>query len=196
MTRSVAGRDDWFITHGGIVFFLLDPDPGSVSLFDIAHALAHVCRWGGHTRCFYSIAQHSIHVSRLAPPHLAFHALMHDAAEAYVGDVIRPLKSLLPEYKRIELRVEAAIRSSFGLRELSTEDSNLVKLADMKALMTERRDLQLAAFGKREDCVWAEDRYGVGPDDAVIEPLSAEDAKKAFLARFEELIMMKPEHAW
>src|SRR5690349_6806238 len=95
-------------THSGVQFDLLKPDPSVVHLEDIAHALSHLCRYTGHCNRFYSVAEHSVIVSLMVPPSepkLAMQGLLHDATEAYVNDLARPLKDLLPEYKEIEMRV-------------------------------------------------------------------------------------------
>lgn len=94
-TIDATGKDGTFNTFSGRSVSLYDPTPEMICIEDIAHALSHVCRFGGHTREFYSVAQHSCLVSYLAPAEWRLAALMHDATEAYLGDVIRPLKNIL-----------------------------------------------------------------------------------------------------
>ena len=94
-------------------------DPTSVtmndlSIHDIAHALSHLCRYGGHLPRFYSVAQHSVYAANYASvrnfgSHVELQCLLHDASEAYLGDIIRPLKVALPEYREIEERVQRVI---------------------------------------------------------------------------------------
>jgi hypothetical protein len=109
---------DGFIgTFSGLRFWPLAPDPAKILIADIAHALAHQCRFGGHASRFYSVAEHSVHVSRLCPAQDALWGLLHDASEAYLVDLPRPLK-LLPEfaaYLEAEHRLQRAVAERFGL---------------------------------------------------------------------------------
>lgn len=126
------------LTSTGQYFRFRHPEEHKYDIEEIAHALSHVCRYTGHCKEFYSVAQHSVLVAMSLPPALQFQGLMHDASEAYLGDVSSPLKSLLPEYKALEERVERAISKSFGMPfPLDPQ----VKVADMRMLMTEKRDL-------------------------------------------------------
>lgn len=157
------------------------PDPSLFCINDIAHALSHTCRFGGHTRDFYSVAQHSVLASYLVPENDQFAALMHDAAEAYVGDVPTPLKQLLPEYKVIEKRIETCLFERFGLYDgipLS------VKKADLIMLATEQRDLMPHEIQESEQWACIRD---IQPARFRIRPQRPEDARKSFLERFERL---------
>ncbi len=139
----------WIQTYTGERFLLIAPHQGHVWLADIAHALAQQCRFNGHTRTFYSVAQHSLLVASLAPDELRLEALLHDAAEAYLGDIVTPLKHFLehlsPGFAGLEKGVLGAIHRRFGLgcqwpSGLAQVDST-VKQADRLALAIERRDL-------------------------------------------------------
>lgn len=103
------------LLRSGRYYDLLSPETSEITIEDIAHALAHICRFTGHTSRFYSVAEHSLWVSRLVHPQHRLAALLHDAAEAVLGDVSLPLKRLLPDYRAIEQRVEAAILGQFGV---------------------------------------------------------------------------------
>lgn len=126
------------LTHSGQYFDLADPQPDMIRIEDIAHALSHICRFTGHTRHFYSVAEHSVLVSCCVPRELAMQGLLHDATEAYVNDIAAPLKLLLPDYRAIEARVWTAIAERFGL---PLELDPLVKDADLSMLTAERRHL-------------------------------------------------------
>jgi len=127
-------------TISGHLFYPLEPREEEILLEDIGHALSHLCRFVGHTRSFYSVAQHSVLVSKLVPPADALWALLHDASEAYLNDIARPLKhtSLLADYRAAETKLQALIYRRFGLK---GEEPESVKLADQKALHAEIRDL-------------------------------------------------------
>jgi hypothetical protein len=127
-------------TYTGVQFYHLDPCPADVQIADIAHALANQCRFAGHTRTFYSVAQHAVLVSLICPAPLAMLGLLHDAAEAYLVDVPTPLKPHLPDYHTWEAELLAAITWRFcgqAYRTLPDE----IKLADRIMLATEARDL-------------------------------------------------------
>lgn len=124
-------------TFSGRKFWPLDPRAEEVHIEDIAHALSMQCRYGGHCTRFYSVAEHSVLMARtFANRDLALWALLHDAAEAYVADVPRPLKRFLPGYKEAENKVMTAICDRFGLPH---EMPERVKYADECILADEIR---------------------------------------------------------
>lgn len=129
--------DGRIILRSGIIFDLMRPERSQFEISDIAHSLSNQCRFGGHTPFFYSVAQHSVLVSDLLPPELRLAGLLHDAAEAYIGDLTAPLKHLLPDYLAIEQSVERALFSAFGIDYPLHPD---VKLADRQVLAAELRD--------------------------------------------------------
>lgn len=139
-------QGDWIQTYTGGMFWPLDPRPEEVRLDDIVHALSHICRYGGHCRLFYSVAQHSVLVADIASqvsndPLVMIYALLHDAAEAYVGDMVRPLKRFMPDYCAIENKVHSTILERFGLPLPVSRMIDIINDADRHALVTEKRDL-------------------------------------------------------
>ncbi|MEV8879229.1 hypothetical protein [Mesorhizobium ciceri] len=161
----------------GRVFDFLDPHRSDFTIDDVAHGLAHICRYAGQCRDFYSVAEHSLLVSDVTAEY-PYEALLHDAAEAFIGDVTRPLKQLLPEYKAIEANVEDAIAKRFGL---SSGYRDAVKVADLSVLAAEQA--QVMAPGTDS---WAKEA-GVIPADVTIRHLSPRAARREFLQRFEAL---------
>jgi len=164
-------------TRHGAYFDFEDPEGSVILLGDIAHALGHLCRFTGHTQQFYSVAEHSVHASYLVPLEDALAALMHDAAEAYVGDVSRPLKSLLPGFREIEHRVERAVLARFSIPQPLPPS---VKRADMMLLRVE----QVFAM----DCAdqWP-DLEGVPMPDVELQFWPPEIAALKFRRRFAQL---------
>jgi hypothetical protein len=147
---------------------------------DIAHGLAHVCRYAGQCRRFYSVAEHSVLVSEVAVG-FELEALLHDAAEAFLGDITRPLKQMLPEYKKIEHNVEKVIFSRFGLSiHLPTE----VKDADLRVLAAEQAQIMPPGTDS-----WVRDQ-SIVPARVTVRHLEPEQAKRAFLNRYERLVTL------
>jgi uncharacterized protein len=161
-----------------------DPDPDQLDAGDIARALANQCRFGGHSRVFYSVAQHSVIVSELVEQRGGdaedvFAALMHDASEAYLGDMPHPIKhrsSLGAAFKAAEDHLEAALRERFGIKAHVPE----IKRADRALLATERR-----AFSG-EGWHWPE-LEGVEPLELELTALAPDEAAQAFAQRYAEL---------
>jgi uncharacterized protein len=176
----VTARGDWLQTWSGRAFHVLDPKPAEVWVPDIAHALSQLCRYGGHTKRFYSVAEHCVHVSRAVPPIDALWALFHDASEAYLGDVVRPLKHAGPlvGYRDVEARVQAAICSALLL---SAEEPASVGRADKAILYDERKALMADP-----PLPWALGETGPGVG-AAIEGWPPERAEAEFLARYRHL---------
>ena len=135
MIRNDTG---WIPSKSRKIIDYIDPQADQFEIMDIAQALSGESRWAGQTQKLYFVAQHSVLTSYLVRKELQLEALLHDAAEAYCKDLPRPLKLLLPEYKVIEKRIDAAIRKQFGLPETLSPE---VEIADRIVLATERRDL-------------------------------------------------------
>lgn len=183
--EPVGCRGATIALHGGGYFDFERPEQSPIRMADIATALSRICRFGGHCTAFYSVAQHSVLVSRVVPPEHAAAGLMHDAAEAYMGDCVKPLKHMLGDaYLAIEGRVEAAIFSRFGL---PYPLSDAVKHADLRLLRTEKRDLT-----RHDTDLWTRlAEYDPLPD--AIFPLPPELAARLFRERAAELGLRDPQ---
>lgn len=172
----------WIRTKTGKSFFPLKPKLEDLDVEDIAHALSHQCRFSGHTRQFYSVAQHSVHVSMLMmkdghDQKFQLHGLLHDATEAYLVDVPTPIKSVLPIYKGAEKKLWVAIKKRFEL--IDCED--VVKLYDLEMFAHEARDL----MGDPTD--WKTLRGIKTRENFKIDCWPSALAKELFLKRFVEL---------
>lgn len=174
---------------------LLDPSPFDIEISDIAHGLSRVSRWNGQTvgEHPFSVAQHSVLVLDLfsaAHPHARvrdlLYALLHDAAEYVIGDLISPFKSAVGlDYKALEARLESAIHIRFGLpAEPSEALHRRIKAADVEAAYWEAT--LLAGFDSDE----AHEFFGQQPATQTpsLIPLSAQQAKSLFMSRFEGLL--------
>ncbi|MBX9908362.1 MAG: HD family hydrolase [Beijerinckiaceae bacterium] len=197
MTRALVPPRAWQRMLSGRRLDLLDPSPLDIEIADIAHGLARVARWNGQTQGphSFSVAQHSLLVEAIAD-HLnpewsnawRLMALLHDAPEYVIGDMISPFKTVMGDaYKAVETRLLAAIHLRHGLP--ATTPAILkrrIKDADRIAAFLEATEL--AGFGREEAL-----RYFGRPQAlpravlALLEPLSTEAAQARFLARFAAL---------
>jgi hypothetical protein len=172
----------WIQTYTGRKFYPLSPKAEDVSILDIAHALSLSCRFKGHCREFYSVAEHSVRLAdwmggRGASPALQLCGLLHDGAEAYLADLPTPVKELMPSYREAERRVLLEIGIAFGLSFSVCEDA--IHLADLVMLATEARDL----LGPPPE-PW---RPMPDPIPTTIVPWGPKEAEELFLARFYQL---------
>lgn len=173
---------------------LVDPSPMDIEIEDIAHGLARVARWNGQTigDHAFSVAQHSVlveEICRKLEPDFTISksmvALLHDASEYVIGDMISPFKTILgAAYKDVEARLEKAINLRFGLPALTPQKlKRTIKKADLICAWFEA--VQLAGFDIEEA-----DRFFGRPPDSIklrLHPQSVGEAQSAFLARHEEL---------
>lgn len=191
MTNQIrAGRGDWMQTHTGKAFYPLAPRVEDVDITDIAHALGNICRYNGHTRRFYSVAEHCVllahhflddtrhnWMTEKERLNLALWALLHDAPEAYIGDMIRPLKRNMPDFQAIDDELTALIAQRYEL--VGTEIPVAVKRADTAILNDERDALH---FPPPQEWDVPAERLGV-----TIEAWEPSQARRRYLAMFERL---------
>lgn len=175
-------KGGWIGTYTGRKFWPMDPHPSEVCIEDIANVLPKICRFNGHTTKFYSVAAHCLNVEafileRYKNERLALCALLHDASEAYICDLVRPIKKFMPEYEYMEDNLLEVIYKAFNLKPLTEQEYQLIKYADdyflsveAKYLMTNIDDWALAPI----------------PENATL--LSFENECDAYIQRFEQLL--------
>ena len=194
--------DNWIMTYSGTPIAPLNPTPDAIKVEDIAHALAMICRWAGHCHTYYSVAEHSVRVadlcvalgekeglSKAALKDLEMLGLMHDATEAYVGDIPRPIKSefrlVTPRgvetFREAEAHLYGVIVEALGLPEMTEQYQEIVHLADNIVLSTEARDIAHEGSMKHE--LDAPD-----PLPGKINPLPWSKARLLFILRYQALI--------
>lgn len=167
-------RGDWMQLYSGRRYHPLDPRVEDIDPIDIAHALSMLCRYGGHITHFYSVAEHCVLMSRVVPPEDALAALLHDATEAYVVDVPRPVKRYIPDYKALEERVWLVIAQRFGI---DPELPATVHDADNRILRNESSVLM-------PDNGWSSNREFL---PVKVEGWLPEKAERMYAARLKEL---------
>ena len=133
--------DHWIVTASGIKFDLIDPQPYMVIVSDIVSGLSKTCRFTGQVSRYFSVAEHSTNAAYLLPAPLRMAGLLHDAAEAYYGDMSTPLKAALPEYRVMEKRCQAVIYDKWLGGQLKPDDCMLLKMVDLQLLRAEAREL-------------------------------------------------------
>lgn len=188
---------NWMQTTTGGRFYPLDPTPEQVNIEDIANALSMQCRYNGHVNKFYSVAEHCVLLSQSKAVRVSQYlaeqktdpqwALMHDAAEAYVGDMVRPLKAHISEFSKIEDRILLAIASAVGLPIAQGDYTNIipevVREADARILLDEKKVILASSLHQ-----WDIAKSGLEPlGDVTIEGWTPPEARVKFLERFEEL---------
>ena len=197
MSRSPVAPRAWQRMLSGRRLDLLDPSPLDVEIEDIAHGLARVARWNGQTRGAhsFSVAQHSLLVEAIAghlnpdwPPQWRLMALLHDAPEYVIGDMISPFKVVMGDaYKSVETRLLSAIHLRFGLPP-NTPALLKRKTKDSDKIAAFLEATELAGFG-REEALRFFGRPQPLPRDvlALVQPVATEEAQAAFLQRFGAL---------
>lgn len=175
-------RGDWCQTFTGRKFWPLDPRADEITIEDVAHGLAMTCRYGGHSRRFYSVAEHCVLVSFHVPAQFALHGLLHDSAEAYIGDMIRPLKHQpqMQEFRNAEAAIELAVAEAFAL-DWTVAACTAVKEIDDRILVDE-----IGALMADPPAYW-ERHAAVEPVGAQIVGWGPGVAEVAFLERYREL---------
>lgn len=185
MTTNKFTRGFGIQTHGGHTFDPKSRVISQIDIFDVSHALSNLCRFAGHCRSFYSVAEHSVLVANIIEKfwpddHAAIRAgFFHDATEAYVVDLPTPIKVLLPDYTDIEDKIATDIESEFQV-EFGSEIATKVKFADMVALATEARYLF-------DDVSHWESIKSFTPVPELLAkgfPLPPEEAKKYFMRKY------------
>lgn len=174
---------DFINTYCGISFYPLNPQPEDVHIEDIAHALSHMTRANGHLRIFFSVAQHCINCMREAevrefPLRIQFACLLHDASEAYLSDITRPVKHHLREYLSIEKRLQDAIYARFGLMPLTDEERAMIDDIDDTMLYQEFYQIEGV-------CLFAKELPCQSHPDFLERPFS--EVKQEFLRQFKRL---------
>lgn len=170
-------KTGWIQTDSGIRFWPLEPRVQDVNIPDIAHALSMKCRYNGHCKKFYSVAEHSLWVSELVSEKNALWGLLHDASEAYLPDVPAPIKPDLPGFKAIEKRVQDTIMTAL---EMPLEEPPEVKSMDRAILGDEHRQVM-----RHNHYEWMVDGKATGKVE--IQFLMPEEACYLFVERWVEL---------
>lgn len=180
-------RESYFCTASGIKFFPFDPCLADIRIDDVAHGLSRVQRFGGHHNSdsgWYSVAEHSIYVSRLVPRRYALRGLLHDASEGMgLNDMISPVKRWLKDYEQVESIVQSSIFEKCGVPVLDPAGDRFVKQVDTEMLSLEQTELQPRVAWLRAHIA----NRGVLIPDIKLECWAPVKAKTEWLRRYEEL---------
>lgn len=175
----------WIQTYTGKQFFYDKiHDASQICLEDIAHSLSYICRYGGHAHKFYSVAEHSMAIAAwIVQEHndheLAKQALLHDATEAYIGDMVRPLKMRIPDFEKYELDLATTLYSKYGLPPVL--DAR-IKEADTRILINEKQ----LVFPPDKQLLWEMETYLKPLDNLELHGMKPEEVEPMFLAVLKE----------
>ena len=164
-SAPLYGDGPFIRTWSGLRINVFDPQPDQICIEDIAHGLAMRCRFGGHTMSFHSVAEHCVFMCDMVPGHLKLQALLHDASEAYIGDMPTPIKRQLPDYLMLEGTLMTAIGERFGFDGLNLDP--MVKTLDRSSLEFEWEHKVL---------------------DDTVQSLSIDRVKALFLQRYNDIV--------
>ena len=183
-TNNTNRSGDWIETFTGKKMFPLDPRPEEVDIVDIAHHLSLICRYNGASKHLYTVGQHSLHCASVAgwySPRMQLLCLLHDASEAYISDVSKPVKPYLAGYKDIERKLMDVIWYALGINPPSYPESLEIKLVDKAVMVAEAKKLMhFDGWGE-----WVRDAVEV---EIQIKPETPERVEQEFLARFGMLV--------
>jgi hypothetical protein len=179
-------RGNWMLAYSGKRVYPVDPRPEDFDIKDIARGLSHMCRFNGHTSQFYSVAQHSVLCAYQAPQHLKLDALLHDASEAYIADIVRPAKGHLPDYLMMEGMICVALAERFGLQyPLPAE----IKDIDNRMLVTEAPFLLRGVAGAQHQ--WWKAEGMPAPYDIAMRAWTPEHARQRFMEAYDDAMAIR-----
>lgn len=181
--RSGRDEDRWVMTYSGRKFYPFAPKASDVCLLDVAHHLACISRHGGACRRPYSVAEHSVLVSRFVHPAIAQEGLLHDCAEFITGDMVAPIKhsKRMIEFRAMSLRIESAVFEAFGVRS-NERTRRAIKSVERRLMVDEVR----ALMARPSEYV-ATKLHGVERLGAIVEGWDWCRARREFIYRFEQL---------
>lgn len=179
----MPNRGNWIQTYTGKQFYALDPQPDDIDIEDIAHALSNMCRYAGHCKKFYSVAEHSILVAENLSSEYQLAGLLHDASEAYLVDIPRPFKGYLTNYYELEEKIMNSIYAKFNV---DCGFHDVIKAVDTRILNDEREQNMNKSEHKWDDYG---DLLGVQ-----LKFYSPEEAEEQFLSFFDALVNRENFH--
>jgi len=182
-------KGDWIETFTGKQFYVLDPRPEDICIEDIAHSLSQQCRYNGHCKAFYSVAQHCLDIVENMKYNnysnkIQLYGLLHDSAEAYISDIPRPIKRSIDGFNEIEDKILDQIWVKFDILEPSEKEWEIVKIFDNAMLFYEG----LYLTNNTNDWSWNYYNKSVINNVLFTDNKSNEETEKEFLEVFNKLI--------
>lgn len=175
------GATNWIETNSGKYFRYQENNPENIMIEDVAHSLSQLCRFSGQCNQFYSVAQHSCIVHDYAPSHLKIEGLLHDASEAFISDIPRPVKTIIPEIKELEQIIQMQVAQRF---KFSWPFTSQIEILDSQLMLAEAKQLFT------QEVAWTVE--GLDPLNVKINHCwNSKVAKAEFLNRFDLLLEFK-----